>query len=397
MRAGSGVPGGSDRLAAANILSGSRTDLTGAVRRAEEACHAFLQAHRVGDLPLDPPLDGGFCLRRGADEEDLYGLVDAVYVLHTLGRLESLTDPGSRRRWANRILACQDDAGWFSRRNLRGHSREHATAYAIGGITLLEVEAGEDHRHHVRPLEGIRPILRSPEHMRRWLGRMGLEGPLDPFRKNLGWQYIWRGSHVAGGVAAALGMMGKRADAWWDEAMPVAAWLEHWFDWLDAEVDPATGLWRRALWNRFVRRPTLIDLGGAAHFHWVYVRAGRPIPHPEAVVASVLSLQKPSGLYRDVPYCIDLDGNFCTLRAWEELDGKARERWREPMERSLLASFDASLAALAGSLDLTDLYRDLHALPGALAALMECVRFPGFPHRSALAGWHHPLERAWWL
>jgi hypothetical protein len=395
MTSGSGLPGsdqrdGADRLRAV-------ADVAVAVQRAEGASLAFLAAHRVGGAPLDGPLDGGFSLHRGAAEDDLYGLVDAVYILHTLGRLEGFTNPESRHRWAGRILACQDPSGWFTLRNLRGHSREHATAYAIGGLTLLEVKAGEDYLGSVRPLNDVRPLLQSQERTVRWMERMGLEGPLDPFRKNLGWQYVWRGSHVGGGVAAAVGMLGERMNGWWTDALPASEWLDHWFRWLDAEVDPRTGLWQRAVWNRVVRRPTLVDLGGAAHFHWVYVRAGRPLPHPEPVVASVLSLQKETGLYRDVPYCIDLDGNFCALRAWEQLGTDGRERWRKPLDRSLQASFDATLRALAGSTDLSDLYDGLHDLPGALAALTECVRFPGFPHGDALARWRHPLDHAWWL
>jgi len=46
---------------------------------------------------------------------------------------------------------------------------------------------------------------------------------------------------------------------------------------------------------------------------------------------------------------------------------------------------------------LEDVYLDSHGLPGALAALSECVKLPGFAHTGTASQWKHPLDRVWWL
>ena len=70
-------------------------------------------------------------------------------------------------------------------------------------------------------------------------------------------------------------------------------WKDALFAWLDAEVDPRTGFWRKGV----KARSPLQYLGGAFHIWPAYAAAGRPLPCPERVVDGVLKLQRPNGSF----------------------------------------------------------------------------------------------------
>jgi hypothetical protein len=361
------------------------------VKKAERA----LEQHHVGGYR--EPLTGAFSLHRGATDFDLYGMVDAVYILHTVGRLAERTDRSSRTVWAERILACQDGVGWFSRLNLRGHSREHATAYAIGALALLEIEPDEQYVIELGPLHALESILIDRNAFLHWISCLDFRPSLRAvLEKRLGWHYIWRGSHVGGGIPAALGMAWHSVEEWWPGQVDLDEWFLWYFEWLDAHTAPESGYWQRAFWNLAYHVPTLIDMGGATHFFWVYEAKNRPFPHPAPVIESTLRLQQPSGLYKDHPFCIDLDGNFCLIRSYLQLPEQGQQMYRDRVYRSVRKSFEAIVEVLVGE-PWEELYSDSHGLPGALAALVECTKLPGLEHAEALSGWQHPLDKAWWL
>lgn len=358
----------------------------------------LLQAHVTGHQSIDSDsLSGHFSLLPNQTEPDLYGMIDAVYILYTLGELSLRTTRESRRQWAQRILDCQDEQGWFSKRNLRGHSREHATAYAIGALRLLETELGEHYVDSVQPLLGIKPLLTDDRAFRFWLNWLDFRPTPQSIRqKKLGWHYIWRGSHVGGGIPAAIGMTQHLVEEWWPGEVDVAEWLDDYFNWLDAHASSRTGYWQRAFWNLVYRQPTIIDMGGAVHFFWVYEACNRRFPHPAPTVKSTISLQKPTGLYKQHPFCIDLDGNFCIIRAFNQLSPEDQARHAEDVHRAINANFEGVTLALLER-PFSEIYSDSHGLPGALVALVECAKLPGFVHAKAVANWQNPLDKAWWL
>jgi hypothetical protein len=361
--------------------------------------YTFLTQHAIGTqkCALIEPLDGAFSLFRGAERYDLYGTVDAVYSFYTLGELQARTNRQSRLRWAEKILACQDDIGWFSRRNLRGHSKEHATAYAIGALCLLSLEPGEDYVSHVRPLRALLPILTDRSIFSDWIEKLDFRfSPYTLIQKKLGWHYIWRGAHVGGGIPAAIGMTQHLFDVWWPGRIDTQRWLRDYLDWLDAHVNPRTGFWQRAFWNLVYHRPTLIDLGGAVHFLWIYEAVGRGFPYPEANVKSTLALQRAHGLYKSHPFCIDLDGNFSLIRAYLQLSSIRQAVYRASVRQAVERNFEAILHAFTEE-SLAEMYRDSHGLPGALAALVECSMLPGFKYANLVEHWAHPLKFTWWL
>ncbi len=354
----------------------------------------FLCAHAVNSVDVT---FGEFSLIRNQPSFDLYGVIDAVYILSALGKLFQTIDKDHRAIWSKKILACQSSEGWFSERNLRGHPREHATAYAIGALHLLEIESDENYVDQIKPLTGLLPILTDRAAFLRWISRLGFRlNPRSILKKNLGWHYIWRGSHVGGGIPAAIGMTRHLFEQWWPGQVDIERWFTWYFEWLDAHANPRTGYWQRAFWNLVYRKPTLIDMGGAVHFLWIYEALGRPFPYPEAVIESTLALQRPDGLYKDHPFCIDLDGNFCLIRAYLQLSPEGQALYKERVYRSAERNFEAVVHALTAK-PLEEIYDDSHGLPGALAALVECTKLPGFKYAEALAGWQHPLDKAWWL
>ena len=357
---------------------------------------AFLDLHRVRSAPTGGLLWGEYSLLEGAAEPDLYGTADAVYTLHTVGALSGGTDRTSRDRWASQILECQDDQGWFTRRNVRGHPREHATAYAIGALRLLEVEPSEVYVERIRPMTALFPLLTDEKALGRWLTRLGFRPtPRGILSKDLGWHYIWRGSHVAGGVAAALAMTRELIGQWWPGEVDLTSWFTRYFDWLDAHVNPDTGFWQRGFWNAFYRRPTVIDLGGAAHFYWIYEALGRPLRNPESIITSTIALQRDDGLYKDRPLCIDLDAAFGIVRAYRGLPESQRRSLAGRVYRTAERNFEAIVRRL--SVPLKDIYSNSHDLPGALAALVEWTGLPGFAYAELLRDWQNPLDRVPWL
>lgn len=366
------------------------------VSRSEHFLHEFCVGNN-DSVHSDGTLTGNFALYPGQSSPDLYGMIDSAYILYILGRLDSKTSSASRKLWAERILDCQDQTGWFSKHNLRGHSREHATAYAIGALKLLEFESGERYLERMKPLSALRPITRDYEAFRDWIMHMGFRFSLRGLiQKNLGWHYIWRGSHVGGGVAAILGMIGPMLERWFPDGVTVDQWFSWYFDWLDVEANPRTGYWQRAFWNRITEKPTVIDLGGAAHFLWIYDAYGHSVPHPEKTIMSTMSLQNPDGLYSDHPFCIDLDGNFCLIRPYLQLPQQLRKKYTARVSQAVENNFVGVLESLTEQ-PLGEIYSDLHGLPGALTALVECAKMPEFKYAETLQNWCNPLDRVWWL
>ena len=340
-------------------------------------------------------ITGEFALIQGNTKHDLYGMLDAVYNLYILGVMDEYTSSNSRKMWAAKILDCQDNQGWFSKKNLRGHSKEHATAYAIGALILLE-QPGDDHYlENVKPLNGIKSIFSSEKNFKKWINRLGFKITTDDPVGHAGWNYIWRSSHLGGGIAAALGMTRELHKNWWPEK-DTEEWFNWYFSWLDKKANKKTGYWQRAIWNWFVPGPTLIDMAGAVHFYWVYEKYGHPLPYPDRIIDSTLKVQKETGLYRSFPMCIDLDGNFCLTRSINALGRHEKDDKFMLVNESLSRNFEAVKNYLQ-SHSLNEVYNDSHGLPGALAALAECQVFEGFELMEEAKEFRNPFDKAWWI
>jgi hypothetical protein len=72
-------------------------------------------------------------------------------------------------------------------------------------------------------------------------------------------------------------------------------WLDTVIGWLDANVDPDTGWWRKGVPHSDRHQP----LGGSVHILPIYEHHERPFPYPERVIDSVLALQLERGDWLD--------------------------------------------------------------------------------------------------
>ncbi len=146
---------------------------------------------------------------------------------------------------------------------------------------------------------------------------------------------------------------------------------------LTERLDDETGFWKNGPLDGIWRRPTTIDLGGAAHFWWIYHHLGQPIPHPEKAVAGILALQRKTGLWGTrlfngaYPQGIDFDALNGLRLAWMQLSEEARSEWRS----RILAALDRYACAANAHLDaegsVERLFQTPHKLVGTLNALAE--------------------------
>jgi hypothetical protein len=137
------------------------------------------------------------------------------------------------------------------------------TAYFVAALELLGA----------RPIQPLREMdsQRTPDGMVEFL-------------ESLDWAKPRQAAGNAAGVAACFAVTGDVGPEWFGK----------YFDWLDAECDLQTGLWRRG-----VASDPLAGLGGAYQFHVVYDRFRRPVPNARALVTTVVDLQKAEALYTD--------------------------------------------------------------------------------------------------
>lgn len=297
----------------------------------------WVEQFRTGGRP------GSYAYMPQFSRPDTYGSTDMFYLLYTLDMLD-LTDK-ERRAWAGVIRKFQDpDTGWWGN-NKTFHSKEHATAYAVGALKLLGAPTKYplSFRESFDTKEEIHDLLETTP-----------------------WNVIWSGSHIPSGVASALINSGDAGEDW------TSAYL----DWLDREADPATGYWMRDDSGARKDKPRTEELGGAFHFYYIYTYAGRPLPYPEKIIDTTISLQHDNGLYdADVPYCIDLDGVFSIIHAYRQTGGYRK--------KDVEASLEKTLAAIVEKLNNRDFvfgrYRDSHKLVGAVVALAEIQDF--MPHK----------------
>lgn len=310
----------------------------------------FLQRFHVAGMRFDPQdLRGQFSTRAGGNA-DLYGSADMVFVLWILDELESRTTEAGRREWVSVIQSFQDRrTGRFEPGEVAAESTTHATAFATAALKLL----GSRPRH---PHAWAEPLFADPETIRRWVD-------------SLDWRQIWTGSHELGAAAAVI-------DAPHKIDLP-----PEWGNWtLEAfteKLDPKTGLWKNGVFDRIWRRPTTVDLGGAAHFWWIYHHLDHPIPYPEKVISNLLALQRETGLWGTrlfngaYPQGIDFDALGGLRLAWLQLSDEVRSAHRD----QILAALDRYSCAAAAHLNpagsVERLFRTPHKLVGTLNALAE--------------------------
>jgi hypothetical protein len=210
------------------------------------------------------------CYRGGAGARpDLYASCDVAEMRAIMGEglNNSLSDP-QRRQWIHHINSFVDrrpdrpaDGGYF---DTHGHSTLHANGMVLSALGTL----GGRQALPVR----LYDEFNRPENVVAWL-------------EKIDWTNQWRASHLFWGGMIPFSLSRHCPPGWTDVV----------FSWLNANLDPRSGWWRRGTPHADRHQP----LGGSVHILPLYQHHGRPFPYPERVIDSVLSLQLENGRWLD--------------------------------------------------------------------------------------------------
>lgn len=125
------------------------------------------------------------------------------------------------------------------------------------------------------------------------------------------------------------------------------------------------------------RRANTIDLGGAAHFWWLYEHMDLSIPYPERAISGILRTQKRSGIWgtrlfnAPIPQGIDFDAINEHRLAYKALSPQAQERVRPAITESVDRYAQAVHLHLSPEGSMLGLYHTTHKLVGLLNAVAE--------------------------
>lgn len=201
-----------------------------------------------------------------------YGSANAANILYTIGQLpESFAE---KEAFAKVLQGFQNsETGLFVN---PGNFATHTTAFVSGALYLL----GAKPKYRA---EAFR-VYESREELFRLLE--SIDWAKDP----------WLGSHVGAGIYASMVLTGIADDRWEDL----------YFEWLSANADPETGLWKRGALQGAPRFHYL-----AATFHYVFnhEHARRALPYPQALLDTCIAAYRAGD-------CID----FAKELGWPDID-----------------------------------------------------------------------------
>jgi len=274
----------------------------------------------------------------------LYGTCDALISRYITGTIEDLSK-NDQQKWANTINSFQDEETGHFKNDYTNHHQEHATAYAVAALYLIDQEPAYT-------MKWKEQIIRSRSDMRQWI-------------ESVNWKRIWPSSHVVAGVPSALALTGEGNEKFFD-------WY---FRFLDAEADPNSGYWRRgsSKIRQKLFKPRRGELGGSFHFYFMYEHFNREWRYPKKVVDHTLRLQEENGLWRNRkgPTFIDLDGLFAAIRSSRNANWYRKSEVEEAVKRFLVTAE----RRLNDQEYVENTYTSSHGLIGAIAAVAECQKW----------------------
>jgi len=265
-----------------------------------------------------------------------YGCADAANLLYTLGDFPR--QPAQRDGFIQTLRGFQDpDSGLFHEPT---HHEYHCTAHCVAALELFDASP----RHPLRALHGL-------------LG----PGALETFLDQLDWRGDpWKMSHRGAGAYAAL-VIARQAPP---------EWQDRYFQWLWAEADEATGLWRRGC---VPAEPTPTShpfhhLAGTFHYLFNHEHARRPLRYPRPMIDTCLGLwdRRLWPLGGAVSFS-EIDWVYCITRALRQSGHRFDDC------RQALCEFAREYVGFLTSLDVASDPRcdDLHAVFGCCCALAE--------------------------
>ncbi len=204
----------------------------------------------------------------------LYATTDVAWIRACMGEdLRATLSDDERAAWVAHINSfARDDGAYAGGR----HSLLHANGMVVGALAVL----GGRQKHPVRlydPFDAVDEI----------------DGWLEEVR----WERQWGASHLFWGGMHCFSLSRRCSDAWRDKV----------FDWLDSNLDPQTGWWRKGVPQAGL---AIEVLGGAAHIWPVYQHHGRRFPYPRRVIDSILAMQRADGSWLGFANYMELDALY---------------------------------------------------------------------------------------
>jgi hypothetical protein len=210
-------------------------------------------------------------------EADMYASCDMAIMRTIMGEdLRTTLTADQRNDWIAHVNSFALPDGNYQR--YTHLSFEHANGMVIGALGVL----GGRQKHPVQ----LYNAFDTPGKVESWLERID-------------WREQWSGAHLFWGGMHCFSMSSRCTEAWRRAV----------FDWLDAELDPQTGWWRKGV-PHAPRVQALQPLGGGAHIWPVYQHHHRRFPFPERVIDSILALQKSDGSWLGYGNYMELDALY---------------------------------------------------------------------------------------
>lgn len=206
-------------------------------------------------------------------EPGFYATADVAILRTVWGEdLQASLTPEQRGEWIGHINSFADQDGTYRAEN---HTPHHRNGMAIGALGPLGGRQACSVSLY-RDFDTVEKVI-------PWLERME-------------WDRQWGGSHLFWGGIHCYSMSDACSDDWRAAV----------FDWLDRNLDPQTGWWRRGVEHLDTNQP----LGGGAHIWPIYQHHGRRFPYPERVIDSILAMQRPNGKWIGTGSYLDLDALY---------------------------------------------------------------------------------------
>jgi hypothetical protein len=216
---------------------------------------------------------GRYAFRQEDQEPALFGSIDAAMIRVIMGEdLCKTVDPAERQEWADCINSFQNEDGSYS----GGLSHiYHTNGNAVGALSVLRMK----HRYSTK---GLYKPFETAETLRTWL------------HTEIDWkENQWRDSQKFRGGPHMFYFTSWAANDW-KEAL---------FEWLDRNLDPATGRWTKSAPAKNLRT----HIGGGSHIWPIYEHTGHPFPYPEKIIDSILELAHRNGSFGKIGSFIHAD------------------------------------------------------------------------------------------
>ena len=285
-----------------------------------------------------------------ADPEGLnpYGVADAANLLYTLNEMPR--EEETHRGFIEALGSMQDaETGLFHEGT---HHSYHTTAHCVAAMELFE--AVPPH-----PLEAMMPDTTSGGIVQRLDGLDWTENP-------------WGQSHQGAGVYVSV-KLSRQLDADAERAFE-----EAYFNWLYDEFDEGAGMLRKGHLPGQAEgsRPIHEHMAGTFHYLFNIEAARRPLPYPEAMIDTCLTMHE-DGSADEKLYGVGflmIDWVYCLTRARRRCGHRFND-----VQEALRAAAERYIGFLR-SLDheTHNGFNDLHGLFGVFTALAELqIALPG--------------------